>query len=231
MSHQATNEVPKMPIEPPRTIKPTTNIQKSNSTNLVGKRGRRRSSNSTLPCSICGELYSRRDNLKVHQRVHSGEKPFQCEECGAKFRWVGVLRTHQATHRRKPTPNTTNALTDPTSATSDKYEKIKSSLPAGRAASVDGRSHQFLQHAPTVPKLHRVHGHGHAYGHGSSSAEHRPEHKNSQPFPSHQKQKRDSEHHNRGGRKEVPITINMLLSNDNEHDTYTTKPFNSQSRK
>lgn len=75
-------------------INPSKNIQKNNS----NSRGRRRSSNSTLPCPTCGQLYSRRDNLKVHQRVHSGEKPFMCDECGARFRWIGVLRAHQATH-------------------------------------------------------------------------------------------------------------------------------------
>lgn len=82
-------------------INPSKNIQKPNSNNQVVRRGRRRSSNSTLPCPTCGELYSRRDNLKVHQRVHSGEKPFKCDECGARFRWVGVLRTHQTTHQRQ----------------------------------------------------------------------------------------------------------------------------------
>lgn len=68
----------------------------------VGRRGRRRSSNSTIPCPVCGELYSRKDNLRVHQRIHSGEKPFKCNECDSSFRWAGVLRAHQAVHRKQP---------------------------------------------------------------------------------------------------------------------------------
>lgn len=64
-------------------------------------RGRRTSSNSSIPCKICHQLYSRKDNLRAHQRVHSGEKPYSCSECSVQFRWLGALRSHQASHRRR----------------------------------------------------------------------------------------------------------------------------------
>lgn len=64
------------------------------------QRGRRKSASSTFPCDICGELYSRLDNLRVHQRMHSGEMPFKCKFCSRPFRWAGALRSHEANHAR-----------------------------------------------------------------------------------------------------------------------------------
>lgn len=63
-------------------------------------RGRRKSQSSRYPCEICGELYSRVDNMRVHQRMHSGEKPYKCKYCGQPFRWAGALRSHEASHVR-----------------------------------------------------------------------------------------------------------------------------------
>lgn len=51
-------------------------------------------------CHTCDRVFSRSDNLRTHQRLHSGERPFDCKYCGQSFRWVGALRTHEAKHVR-----------------------------------------------------------------------------------------------------------------------------------
>lgn len=51
-------------------------------------------------CTTCRKYYSRRDNLRAHARVHTGEKPFRCEVCQRPFRWVGALRVHEKAHER-----------------------------------------------------------------------------------------------------------------------------------
>ena len=53
-------------------------------------------------CTICGASFLRASTLKIHNRRHTGERPYKCPhpECGKSFSESGNLKTHMRTHVR-----------------------------------------------------------------------------------------------------------------------------------
>ena len=54
-----------------------------------------------LTCRICLKTFSNRWNLKLHNSVHSGEKPYSCEICGKKFARKSNMKVHSLAHKYK----------------------------------------------------------------------------------------------------------------------------------
>lgn len=49
-------------------------------------------------CNICGKSFMQANSLKLHGRIHSGERPYSCRICGKTFSYSSNLRDHERIH-------------------------------------------------------------------------------------------------------------------------------------
>lgn len=53
-----------------------------------------------LKCGYCGQLFKFLSQFVIHQRIHTGERPFKCTECGRGFSKNSNLNLHLKTHKK-----------------------------------------------------------------------------------------------------------------------------------
>ncbi|KAG5842497.1 hypothetical protein ANANG_G00178260 [Anguilla anguilla] len=102
-NQQAPNVKPKRPRKPRPKKEPKTGggasgeVKRRRHTQSgagTGGEGRER----PFLCSVCGRGFSRRETLRRHDRVHTGEKPYHCDVCGKDFREPFHLTKHRTVH-------------------------------------------------------------------------------------------------------------------------------------
>lgn len=52
----------------------------------------------SFECEKCGKMFARKNDMKIHFRIHTGDKPYECTVCKKLFRCGNHLKQHRVIH-------------------------------------------------------------------------------------------------------------------------------------
>ena len=119
---------------------------------------------SSRGCPVCGVVLSPKTNLKVHLRTHSGDRPYPCVMCDARFRQEAHLMKHfRCAHHHKDGPHVCSLCDFETDSSNDLYRHIAGhhstesipgfSKPGPLSSKQNKRAHQAYEPEPEVEEV------------------------------------------------------------------------------
>lgn len=74
------------------------NLTRNSFTRLHSSSQERKRSRTVSSCKYCGKIFQRSSKLQIHERIHTGVRPFKCRFCVKTFAQAPNLQKHERIH-------------------------------------------------------------------------------------------------------------------------------------
>jgi uncharacterized C2H2 Zn-finger protein len=132
---------------PPTGVSQLRQIKRERSDSNDSSDGGDRPTKKSHQCQYCNKLFANSFRLKIHVRVHTGEKPFHCEPCNQAFsdRSNFVKHKQTKTHRQKADLSAAGGTASTLSEQASRLRDGAETAPVeGPPSSGVGGGHPFL---------------------------------------------------------------------------------------